>query len=309
MRDGTSAVKLRASMHIPTAAIALIVGAVLCFSILDGIVKSLVPRYPVALLVWARYGVQALALLVVFGPNMGIRLAHTSHLSMQVVRGVILVLSSICFVNALRSLPLADATAINYSTPTVVVVLAVLLLHEKMTRARTAFVVAGIVGMILIVRPGADLFRGASLFAVAAAGCYAAFQIMTRKLKHEDSRVLLFYPALAGLVLMPALVPWSSLPRVIPWEDIALLVTGGLFGPIGHFMFILAFQRAPASGLTPFTYVQLVWATLVGWIGFGDFPDGMTLMGMAVIAGSGLLLMWHEQRQASTQVPEPAAID
>ncbi|HZQ61401.1 MAG TPA: EamA family transporter, partial [Casimicrobiaceae bacterium] len=164
-------------MHIPAAAIALIVGAVLCFSILDGIVKSLVPRYPVALLVWVRYGVQALALLVVFGPNMGTRVARTSHLSMQLVRGVILVLSSIFFVNALRSMPLADATAINYSTPTVVVVLAVLLLNEKMTHARGAFVVAGMFGMILIVRPGADLFRGASLLVVAAAACYAAFQI------------------------------------------------------------------------------------------------------------------------------------
>src|SRR5512132_3104486 len=103
MRDDAAAVPLRAAMHIPAGAIALIVGAVLCFSILDGIVKSLVPRYPVALLVWVRYGVQALATLLWLGPTMGLRLVHTSHLSMQAVRGVILVASSIFFVNALRS--------------------------------------------------------------------------------------------------------------------------------------------------------------------------------------------------------------
>lgn len=309
MRDDAAAVPLRASPHIPAGAIALIVGAVLCFSILDAIVKSLVPRYPVSLLVWVRYGVQALAMLVWLGPGLGPRLLRTSHLSLQLVRAVILVLSSICFVNALRSLPLADATAINYSTPTVVAILAVLLLKEKMTRPRMAFVIAGIIGMTLIVRPGAEIFRGASLFAIAAAACYASFQILTRKLAHEDSRVLLFYPALAGAVLMPFLVPWQSLSSSIPWQDIALIVTGGLFGTVGHFMFILAFQRAPASGVTPFTYIQLVWATLVGWIAFGDFPDHATLLGMAIIAGSGLLLAWHERRQALAQVPEPATID
>ena len=309
MRDEANPVAPRTAAHIPAAAIGLIVGAVLCFSILDGIVKSLVPRYPVALLVWVRYCVQALAMLVWFGPGMGFGLVRTSSMRLQAVRAVILVVSSVLFVNALRSLPLADATAINYSTPTVVILLAVLFLHEKMTLPRAAFVVAGIIGMTLIVRPGAEIFRGASLLAVAAAACYASFQILTRKLAHEDSRVLLFYPALAGAVFMPLLVPWSSLPSSFPWQDLALIVTGGLFGTVGHFLFILAFQRAPASGLTPFTYLQLVWATLVGWIGFGDLPDELTVIGMAVIAGSGLLLAWHERRQATVQVAEPAVID
>lgn len=309
MRDDASTLTMRRAPHIPAAAIGLIVGAVMCFSILDGIVKSLVPRYPVTLLVWVRYAVQALAMLVWFGPALGLGLVRTSNLRLQAIRAVILVLSSVFFVNALRSLPLADATAINYSTPTVVVLLAVLFLHEKMTRPRAAFVVAGIIGMTLIVRPGADIFRGASLLAVAAAACYASFQILTRKLAHDDSRVLLFYPALAGTLFMPVVVPWNSLPASFPWQDLALIVTGGLFGTIGHFLFILAFQRAPASGLTPFTYLQLVWATLVGWIGFGDLPDELTVIGMAIIAGSGLLLALHERRQASAHVPEPAVID
>jgi len=309
MRDDATAARRRTVGHIPAAAIAMIVGAVLCFSILDGAVKSLVPRYPVTLLVWVRYGVQALAMLVWFGPSLGVGLLRTSTLRLQIVRALILVLSSVFFVNALRSLPLADATAINYSTPTVVVILAVVILHEKMTRARAAFVIAGIIGMTLIVRPGAEIFRGASLLAVAAAACYASFQILTRKLAREAWSALLFYPALAGALLMPLLVPWSTLPRTFPWQDMALLVTGALFGTLGHLLFILAFQRAPASGLTPFTYLQLVWATLVGWIAFGDFPDQTTVVGMTVIAGSGLLLAWHERRQTVAQVPEPAAID
>jgi drug/metabolite transporter (DMT)-like permease len=287
----------------------MILAAVLCFSVLDALIKILAPRYPIPLLVWARYGVQALAMLLWFGPGMGLALLRTRHPRVQIVRGAILVLSSVFFVNALRFLPLADATAINYSTPTVVVVLAVIFLHEKMTRPRIAFVVAGVIGMALIVRPGAQLFQGASLLALCAAACYATFQILTRKLADEDSRVLLFYPALVGTLLMTLTLPWLTLPGGVPWQDVLLIVVGGLFGTVGHFLFILAFQRAPASGLTPFTYMQLVWATIVGWIVFGDFPDRLTLTGMGIIAASGLLLTWHEQRRLPRSMRGPATID
>jgi drug/metabolite transporter (DMT)-like permease len=294
--------------HIPASAVALIVIAVLCFSILDGIIKSLAARYPVTLLVWARWSLQAVGMLLWLGPTMGRALFRTEHLRIHVLRGAILVASSICFVNALRFLPLADATAINYSTPTVVVILAVAFLREKMTRPRIAFIVAGIVGMALIVRPGAAIFHGAALLAMGAAACYAVFQILTRKLAGEDSRVLLMYPALVGALLLTFALPTLTLPDQLPWRDIALLIVGGAIGTAGHFLFILAFQRAPASGLTPFTYMQLVWGTLVGWIVFDDFPDRLTLIGMGIIGGSGLLLTWHERRQALGQSREPAAI-
>ena len=94
-----------------------------------------------------------------------------------------------------------------------------------------------------------------------------------------------------------------------PWTDVALIVGAGLLGTAGHFLFILAFQRAPASGLTPYTYVHLVWATLAGWIVFGSFPDAWTLAGMAVITGSGLLIALHERRRAKDAPHEPTAVD
>ncbi len=301
----------RGTGHIPASAIALVVCATLCFSVLDGMIKSLAPRYPVALLVWARWSVQALAMIIWLGPTMGRSLLATSRPAVQIVRGAILVVSSLFFVTALRFMPLADATALNYSTPTLVVIAAVVFLHERMTRPRAAFVIAGIVGMTMIVRPGAELFRGASLLVVGAASCYAAFQILTRKLAHEDSRVLLFYPALIGSLMLTFAVPALPMPAQVPWTDMAMLLVGGLVGTAGHFLFILAFQRAPASGITPFTYMQLVWATLVGWILFGDFPDAFTIGGMAVIAGSGLLLAWHERRAstAPTTLQAPTIID
>jgi drug/metabolite transporter (DMT)-like permease len=240
---------------------------------------------------------------------MGRGLLRTKRPRLHLVRAALLPFSSIFFVSSLKYLPLAEATAINYSTPVIVVILAVVFLRERMTQARIALVIAGIAGMFLIVRPGSAMFQGAALFSLAAAGCYAVFQILTRKLAAEDWRILLFYPALVGTLMMTVVLPWYAIGVDAPWIDWALIVAGGLMGTLGHFLFILAFQRGPASALTPYTYVHLVWATLSGWLVFGSFPDAWTLAGMAVITGSGLLIALHERRRARELPHEPTGVD
>ncbi len=298
-----------AQLHIPPSAVLMIAGAVLCFAVLDGIIKYLAPRQPVPLLVWARWSFQVVAMLIWLGPTMGVKMVHTRQLKLQLVRGGLLIGSSLFFMTALSHLPLADATALNYTTPTIVIVLAILFLRERLTPARAAFVVAGLVGMLMIVQPGAEFFRGASLYALGSAVCYAVYQITTRMLAGEDPRVTLFYPALVGAALMTLVWPWFGSRAELVWTDVALLAVIGVLGTVGHFLFILAFQRAPASALTPFTYLQLVFATLIGWLVFGQFPGALTLAGMAVIAGSGLLLAWHERRRALQAPAEPPAVD
>jgi drug/metabolite transporter (DMT)-like permease len=121
--------------------------------------------------------------------------------------------------------------------------------------------------------------------------------------------VTLFFPALIGTLMMTAVLPWFGSEVAMPWPDLVLVVATGLLGTFGHFLFILAFQRGPASALTPFTYTQLVWATLVGWFAFGNFPDAWTMAGMAVITGSGLLIVLHERRRALRLPQEPTAVD
>jgi drug/metabolite transporter (DMT)-like permease len=251
--------------------------------------------------------VQLVALLLWLGPTMRLDLLRTQRLRLQLLRGVLVLASSLAFVSALGALPLADATAINYSTPVLVTLLAVAFLGERMTPSRVGFVVAGIVGMLLIVRPGSDMFQGGSLYAIAAACCYAIYQILTRLMASENPRVLLFYPALLGVIAMSIVAPTLEWPPHVPWQHVALIVAGGLCGTMGHFLFILAFRHAPASGLTPFTYMQLVWATLLGWFVYGDFPDALTLAGMTVIAGSGLLITLHERRRR--RVPDPITVE
>ena len=245
----------RAHVHIPPSAVLMIIGAVACFSVLDGIIKSLAVRHPVPLLVWARWGFQVLAMLVWLAPSMGFRMLHTRQLRMQLLRGCLLVGSSLFFMTALAHMPLADATALNYTTPTIVIILAIVFLNERLTRVTDGVRGAGLAGMVMIVQPGAEIFRGTSLFALGSAACYAIYQITTRMLAGEDPRVSLFYPALVGTLLMTFVWPWFGSRIDLTWTDVVLLAGIGVLGTIGHFLLILAFQRAPASALTPFTYI------------------------------------------------------
>lgn len=298
---------------IPFGAVLLVVCATACFSTADAIVKALTQRYPVALLVLARYALPAVVMMVVLMPRMRWGLVRTRQPWLQVLRGVMLVMSSLFFVSALRWIPLADATAINYTTPIVVVLLSVVLLDERMTRPRWAFVAAGFAGMLLIIRPGASILQGAALLVLGATACYACYQILTRLLRGDDSRVTLFYPSLCGTLMMALALPFLGHSIAMPWSDVALCGAFSLIATVGHFLFIRAFQKAPASALTPFTYVQLVWAVALGWAAFGQFPDRFSLAGMAVIAASGLLLAWHERRRgraaARGEAAEPTAVD
>ena len=290
--------------HVPTKAVLLIVGSVLCFTLLDTIIKHLAPHYPVPLLVWARLTFQAVAMVIWLAPSMKLGLLRTPRVGMQLTRGVLIVTSSFLFMSALKYLPLAEATAINYSSPVLVVVMAVLLLGERMTRARVAFVLAGLGGMLMIVRPGADIFHGAAFLCLANAFVYAVYQILTRKVADEDARVNLLYPGLVGALIMTATLPFIDIETRMPFSDIMLVCAAGLLGTLGHLLFILAFQRGPASALVPFTYMQLVWATLIGWFVFRQFPDRWTLTGMAVIAGSGLWTALRERRGVPVRAPK-----
>ena len=296
--------------HVSTKAVLLIVGSVLCFTLLDTIVKHLAPCYPIPLLVWARLAFQAVAMIIWLGPTMRLNLLRTPRVGLQATRGVLIVASSFLFMSALKYLPLAEATAIAYSSPVLVIMMAVLFLREQLTGPRIVFVGAGIAGMLMIVRPGADIFHGATLLALSAACVYATYQILTRKVAAEDARVTLFYPGVVGAAIMTVALPFVDFRTDMPFIDILLVCAAGLLGTLGHLLFILAFQRGPATALIPFTYMQLVWATLIGWFVFHDFPDWWALCGMAVIAGSGLWSALHERRRSAIlRTAELRAVD
>jgi len=295
--------------HMPLSAMLLIIAATACFTSLDVSVKYLSQHYPVPLLVWARWGMQMLVMAAVLGPTMRWGLLRTRRRKIHIVRGIVLIASSLSFFSALKFLPLAEATALNYSTPMIVTVMAAMFLHERITVPRWTFVIAGFVGMLLIVRPGSEMLTPAALLALASAALYATFQILTRKLAGEDSTVLLFFPAVVGTLIMSAIIPFLHYDTWIPIADIAMFVAIGAIGTLGHFLFILAFQRAAVSALAPFTYMQLLFSTLAGWVVFKTFPDAWTLAGIVTIAGSGVVLTWYERWRASLPASEPTAVD
>ncbi|MDQ2962773.1 MAG: DMT family transporter [Pseudomonadota bacterium] len=295
--------------HIPLSAVMLIVVASACFSTVDITVKHLGQRYPAPLLVWARFGMQALIMLAIMGPKLRLNLVRTTRLPLHLVRGLVLIVSSLCFFSALRFLPLAEATALNYTSPILVTLMAAWLLREPLTRPRWAFIIAGFLGMLLIVRPGSEMLTPAALLALGAAAFYAIFQILTRKLAGENLMVLLMYPSLVGTALLSLALPFIHSDEWSPTSDLGAFIGIGIAGTVGHLLFVTAFQRASASAIAPFTYMQLVWSTLAGWLLFGTFPDGWTLTGIVVIAGSGIVLTWYERWRASLPQSEPAAVD
>jgi drug/metabolite transporter (DMT)-like permease len=296
--------------HIPLSAIALIALSCACFSAVDVTVKILGQRYPVPLIVWARWGVQTMIIVALLAPKAGFALLRTKRLPMHVLRGVVLIGSSVCFFSGLRLLPLAEMTALNYTSPILVTLMAAWFLGERLTFPRWVFIFAGFAGMLLIVRPGSDMLTPAALFALAAALLYATFQILTRMMAGEDMMVLLIYPSLVGTIILSLLVPFFFRSTAwYPVVDTAAFLSIGTIGFIGHLLFIKAIRSASASAIAPFTYIQLVWATLAGWLVFETFPDGWTLAGILVIAGSGVVLTWYERWRAKLPPSEPAAVD
>ncbi len=282
----------------PLRGIVLFMLALMLFAGLDATSKYLAGFFVVPLLVWARYAGHFLIMLVFVAPSLRGELVRTANPRLQVVRALALLATTGCGMAAFRVMPLAEATAVIFLAPLLVTLLAGPFLGERIGRSRWLAVLVGFGGVLLVVRPGTGLNLGGILWALAGAFSYAVYQILTRRLSHAEHPLrLLFYTALVGTAVMSAALPWfwvATEPAPMQWLLIASL---GLYGGIGHFLLIRAFRLAPASTLTPFTYVQLVWATLLGWIVFGNVPDAISATGMAVIAASGLWLALGARRR------------
>jgi drug/metabolite transporter (DMT)-like permease len=279
--------------------IGLMVLAVSTFTCLDTTSKYLAQHYPVPAIVWARYLVHMLLMLAVLGPRMGMRLVQTTNLRLQIIRGVILTASSLVFLSALKLMPLAEAASIAFMTPIIIAVLAGRVLRERVEARTWVALAGGFVGVLLIVRPGGGLFTWAALLPLASALMMAFYQMLTSKLAGRDSALTtLFYPALIGSALVPLVFPHQLALPTQAWHA-ALFVLVGVLGGVGHFFLIQAHHYAPASMLSPFMYAQLLTALVLGWLVFGQLPDGVALAGMATICASGLLLILGHRRHNS----------
>ena len=266
--------------------------ALACFATLDTSAKVVALTLPVLLGLWFRYVFQAVITTAIMLPQRGRALFHTKRLGAQLLRGALLLVTSLFTFLSVKYMPLGEFTAIAMITPLVVTLLAATLLGEHVSRRRWALVAGGFIGTLIIIRPGGALFGWTTLLPLAMVSTYSAFQIITSKLvKTEDAVTLHVYTGWVGTLLASLALPfiWVTPRTATEWTALTLM---GLMGTVGHFLLILAFRRTPAATLTPLLYAQIAFAMLGGWIVFNHVPDGWSLVGMVMIAFCGAASAW-----------------
>jgi drug/metabolite transporter (DMT)-like permease len=277
--------------------ILLFLAALFLFAALDATAKYMNAFFAVPLLVWARYLVHFVFMLVFMAPGIGREIIATHRPWLMSFRALMLVGVTLLAQLALKTLPLAETTALLFVTPLLVALLAGPLLGEQVRRRTWLATVAGFAGVLLIARPGGAMAGPGIAYALGGALCYAIYQILTRKLAAtEHPTRLLFYTAMVGTLSMSLTLPayWDG---QMPTLTQSLLITSlGLYGGVGHALLIRAFREAPASTLSPLLYIQLIWATLLGWWVFKQLPDLLAITGMLIIGASGLSLAIRRQR-------------
>lgn len=273
--------------------ILLLVSAVSTLSVLDSVNKVLaVAGYHVVMITWIRYTgnavVMAMTMVPVYQKRTGNSILKTNNLRLQLLRGGVLLMSTLIFFSMLRIMPIAEATSLNFCAPLIVLAVSPWLLKEPSRLSRWIAVVVGFIGMMIVVRPGGDIPLPGVILGMFSACTFAAFAILNRKLaKVDDPTVTLFYGAIVGTIVSSCVVPffWAThSPSLIEW---CLIISMGFTSTLGHFFMNCAYKNAEASMLMPFTYMQIIAAATLGWLLFGQFPDGFTLLGILIICASG----------------------
>ncbi|RVU38266.1 DMT family transporter [Hwanghaeella grinnelliae] len=274
----------------------LMLTTTLFFVLIDTSAKHLSQSLPVMEVVWARFIFHLVVVLILLRGRV-FNYARTNRPGLQLFRSTMLMTTTYLFFTGVQKIDLAMASSIMFLSPILITVLSVPILGERIGLRRVLGVLAGLVGALIIVRPGLGEVPIAAFYFIAAACTNALYQLTTRVLRQwDDAYTTLFYTGLVGAVVSSVAAPavWVA-PSLTEWGFMAAM---GTFGALGHFTLIRAFQSAPPSALMPFAYSGLVWATLFGYFVFSNLPDGYTVIGAAIITASGVYIFHREQRVA-----------
>ncbi len=264
---------------------------------MDGLAKWLMQSLSTQQVVWARYFFHTLIVGLVFTLRHGPGFIRPRHPVLQLLRAACLLGVTLCMYFAIRTITLADATAILFFAPVLVTLLAGAILHEKVGLPEWLAVVIGFVGVLFVVQPGFRQIDPAMLLALAGAVCLSFYFVLTRALKGKDSeQTTLFHTTALGALGLSCLMPlWWQAPTPGQWGY--LMLTGAM-GASGHFLLVKAFHLAPAPVLSPFLNGQLVAAVLYSVLFFGDRLGGGFYLGALLIVGAGLLVWAHARMLA-----------
>jgi drug/metabolite transporter (DMT)-like permease len=275
--------------------IALLVGAVACFSCLDASAKWVNRTTDPIQTASVRYVGSFLLVSAFLNPWTRAGIFRTRSPWLQCGRALCLVLATLCAFTGLRYLPLTQMTSITFASPLIVALIAGPILGERIGAKRVVAVLVGFMGVLVVTRPASGGMHPAALLAVAAACANALYSVTTRLLASRDpADTTLFYTGLVGSLVMLPVVPfvWAAPASPLVWLLMAALA---VFGTLGHWLLILAHKHTPASTLAPFFYAQLLWATILGYLVFGEAPDRWTLIGGGIVMASGLYLLFSER--------------
>lgn len=284
-------------MTAQSRAILTMIGAIFCFSIADATVKAVVPNVGVVPLLWARYTGQMLFVFVLVLPQIR-RVVRTRYPFFQFLRSILLMCAAAFFFIGLSLIPLTEAAALMATSPVLITLGAAVFLGERLGLRRVIGIIIALVGAIIIIKPGSEVFTLAAVFPLAAASCYSAYVLLTRRVgADEDVWTSLFYTGIVGTVVLSLAVPFA-------WQtpgpsDVAGMVAVALVGTVGQLALIRAFSRGEAAMLAPYSYVGLAFAALWGILFFSEFPDFWTILGSLVIAGAGLYVWYRETRTSN----------
>ncbi|MBI1774905.1 MAG: DMT family transporter [Proteobacteria bacterium] len=296
----------RASDRAGLRAIVYVLVTVTLFAFMNGTAKYLTQSYPVIQVLWGRFFFAMLVTLIyMYGPNFIGRL-RTRRPALQFVRSCLMLGCTLMFITALSLMPLAEVEALNFTAPLFVTALSLPLLGETVDARRWIAVLAGFVGVLVIIRPGAGVMSWAALLPVCVALGYALYQITTRYVGNSDPALTsLFYAGLLGTVGFSAIVPfyWQT-PSPVDW---LLFGAVGTVGASSHLLMIKALALAPASVLQPFGYIELVWAVAIGWAVFGAIPDAYTVLGAIIIVASGFYVLSRQRERGAGDTPPRAS--
>ena len=285
-----------AARELRVAGIALICATMVCFAALDASAKWLgASGLPTVEVVWARYvGAAALGLFAA-RPFLRAGVLRARRPWLQIVRSFLLLGSTIANFPALRRLQLAETSTISFLTPLFVVLMAGPWLGERVRRARLVAIATRFVGVLIATRPGTNAFQPIVVVAIGGVACNAACALATRRLAgHDAPETTLAWTPIAGVAALTPLLPWAWQAPASPFVWMVMAIMGGC-GALGHWLLILAHQRAPASALTPFSYTQLIWMIVAGELVFCDPPPAATLIGAGIVVPCGLFLALHER--------------
>lgn len=267
----------------------------ICFSTVDAIAKILVQDTNLIAVVWSRFFGQSLLAIPIAWYFLGKGFWRTQNIRLQLFRSCLLVATAALFFAGLYWLPLAEASSITFTAPIWVAILSGPILGERVEFKDWLVAGLGFLGILFIARPGSAIFHLAALMLVLMAFLNAIFQLSTRKLVEDSAYTTFFYSGIVGLSISTLLLPFADPIPPLPLFEYGLFGLIGLLGGFAHLLVVLAFYRMRPYKLTPLVFLQLIWAVGYGYLIFGELPDGLSVLGMMLIASSGIWLIWNHR--------------